>query len=124
MAGGIASRPTNAAATTALPAPCSPSRQPTGSPRKSSASPIRPKAATATANTVAAAPPMSTAATSSPAATGAPPPRGVGVVWDDRGPGMSIAARRSSGMVTGSATTTTVPHVTAAKTVMRSPGTE
>jgi hypothetical protein len=47
----------------------------------------------------------------------------VGTLCEDRVFGTSTAARRSSGMATGSATVTKAPQITAARTVVRSPGT-
>ena len=108
---------TSTTATMAPPTACMISRRPAASPRRSSANPSKPNAATAKAKTAAVAPPISPAATSSPAAIGMPPPRGVGTVWEDRCPGTSImAARRNSGIVTASAAATTAPHAATAIT--------
>jgi hypothetical protein len=93
---------------------CSTSRWPTDSPDRSSASPIAAKSATAMPNAADPALCMSAAATRSPAAIGAPPPRSVGTVCDDLGPGTSMAdARRRSAIVGGSAVTTMAPAVSA-----------
>ena len=80
MTVGSARPLTSTTATMALPAACQISRRPGGSPRRSSANPSNPNAATAKPKTAASAPPISPAATSNPAATGIPPPRGVGMV--------------------------------------------
>ena len=75
---------TSTTATRTPPAACMISRRPAVSPRRSSANPSKPNAATAKAKTAAIAPPIRPAATSSPAAIGIPPPRGVGTVCEDR----------------------------------------
>ena len=103
------------AVTAAHPAPCSTRRRPAGSGRTSSAKPSRQKKATATMNVPLAPPPASLIPTISPSAMAMPPPHGVGTSWEERAPGTSTAARRrSSGIVTGSATITMAPrHITA-----------
>ncbi len=115
---------TSTTATTALPTAWMSSRLPAASPRMSSVNPSNPKAATAKAKSAAIAPPITPAATSNPAAIGIPPPRGVGTVCEDRGPGMSImAARRNSGIITASAAATTAPHAATASRLVNSPDT-
>ena len=121
--GGSPIRPISTPAIARLASPCMASLRPAGRPPRSSAKPMAAKAATPIANITATVPWISSTATTSPAAIGAPPPRGVGTLCDDRPFGMSTAVRRSSGMSSGSATVTHAAHITAARTVVSSPGT-
>jgi hypothetical protein len=123
-AGGRFMRPASTAAMARPATPCSSSRRRAGSPVRSSAKPMAANAATATAKVIATVPCISSsAANTRPTAIGAPPPRGVGTLCDDRSFGTSTAARRSSGISTGSAAVTKAAHISAAKTLVRSPGT-
>ena len=113
----------SSAATPALPTHWSSRRRTAVSPRRSSTNPRAPKKPIAAPNGTAALPRTRTTATSSPTTIGSPPPRGVGTVCDERAPGVSIASRRSRGIVSGSATMTTMPQHSTAR-VISSPHTE